>query len=116
MSTDDLKQLLLARLLSQSDAAPNAYLISVLQSQMARSSSAALHTEVANLTRTVAESTKLLTDALKDLSSRVIVLEQSCKSQAQSSKRKHDDLDHDHHEGEKRQNDRNRRNRTFNST
>lgn len=45
------------------------------------------------------------TQAINELNKWVVLLEQTCKTQAQAtgSKGKHDDPDHENHEGEKRQ-------------
>ncbi|GJU08823.1 hypothetical protein Tco_1125253 [Tanacetum coccineum] len=97
LSVDELKQLLLTKILSQSeDESADADLIMILRKQSEVSQNSASKEDAMN-------STKSINATLEKLSARVAALEQSLKSQAHGLKRRHDDHDHDHHEGEKRQ-------------
>ncbi|PWA99167.1 hypothetical protein CTI12_AA010950 [Artemisia annua] len=96
LSVDELKQLLLAKLLSQSeDESANADFITILRKQCEVSQNIATKEDATN-------SKKSLNDTLEKLSTRVATPKQSYRSQAHGLKRRHDDHDHDHHEGEKR--------------
>ncbi|GKB96257.1 hypothetical protein Tco_0982394 [Tanacetum coccineum] len=85
LSVDELKQLLLTKLLSQSeDESADADLIMILRKQSEVSQNSATKEDAMNPTRSV-------NATLEKLSARVAALEQSLKSQAHGLKRRHDD-------------------------
>ena len=115
LSVDELKQLLLAKILSEADTIlENIDLVDILRSQTEQATSVCtkehfetfkheITSSVANLADNIKSSTEALQQTLQTLSERVSSLEDTCKSQAQTSKRKHDDQDDpDRHEGEKK--------------
>ncbi|GJV42161.1 elongation factor 2 [Tanacetum coccineum] len=87
LSVDELKQLLLAKLLSQSeDESADANLIMILRKQSEVSLNIATKEDAMN-------STKSVNATLEKLSARLAALEQSFESQAHGLKRRHDDHD-----------------------
>ncbi|GJU96608.1 hypothetical protein Tco_1321364 [Tanacetum coccineum] len=95
LSVDELKQLLLAKLLSQSeDESADADFITILRKQCEVSQNIATKVDATN-------SIKSHNDTLEKLSARVAAPKQSYRSKAHGLKRRHDDHDHDHLEGEK---------------
>ncbi|GJV68585.1 hypothetical protein Tco_1484094 [Tanacetum coccineum] len=87
LSVDELKQLLLAKLLSESeDESADADLIMILRKQSEVSQNSATKEDAMN-------STKSVSATLEKLSARLAALEQSFESHAHGLKRRHDDHD-----------------------
>ena len=99
-SIDELKDLLHAKLNSVANpTTEQSTILAALQQQPQPSSSSST-----TFQDTVLQALNALTSTVSSISKRLEVVEESCKAQSESRKRRHDDPeDPGHHEGEKRQ-------------